>query len=365
MSDLAKTHIHSGQIMTVAGAIPVSDMGITLPHEHILNDCRCWWHKPIEPERQHLATELLRMGIIGELRMDPFVNLDNCALDDEALAGAELMYFKNAGGRTVVDPTCRGIGRNPLALARISKATGLNIVMGSGYYLQTSQPPELKHLSIDAVADEIVKEAHDGVGDTGIKIGLIGEIGVSSDFTPDEEKSLRGAARAQLRTQLPLMVHLPAWYRYAHRVLDIVGEEGGDPRHTILCHMNPSGHDVEYQTSLAERGAFIEYDMLGMDYWYADQQVQCPSDEDNARAIAGLVKNGFGDRLLLSQDVFIKMMLSHYGGFGYAYVLKHFVPRLRRHGVSEQAISAMLISNPASVFHESQDNLRKDQINVG
>ena len=356
MSELAPTHIRSGKVMTVTGAIAVSDMGITLPHEHILNDCRCWWHKPTEPERQHLATEPLHMGIIGELRMDPFVNLDNCALDDEALADAELMHFKNAGGLTVVDPTCRGIGRNPRALVRISNATGLNIVMGSGYYLQTSHPPELKHLSIDDVADEIVSEAHNGVGDTGIKIGLIGEIGVSADFTPDEEKSLRGAARAQRRTQLPLMVHLPAWYRHAHRVLDIVGEECGVLHHTILCHMNPSGHDVDYQTSLAERGAFIEYDMLGMDYWYADQHVQCPSDEDNARAIAGLVNHGFGDRLLLSQDVFIKMMLSYYGGFGYAYVLKHFVPRLRRHGVSEKAIAAMLTSNPASIFYETKDN---------
>lgn len=351
MSELAPSHIRSGKVMTVTGPIAASELGITLPHEHILNDCRCWWHKPKEPDRQHLATEPVHIGIIGELRMDPFVNLDNCALDDEPLAIAELLAFRNAGGQTVVDPTCRGIGRNPEALVRISAATGLNIVMGAGYYLQTSHPPELKRLSIDGVADEIVAEAHEGVGKTGVKIGLIGEIGVSGDFTPEEEKSLRGAARAQKRTQLPLMVHLPAWYRHAHRVLDIVGEEGGDLRHTILCHMNPSGGDVDYQTSLAARGAFIEYDMLGMDYWYADQQVQCPSDEDNARAIAGLIKNGFGNRLLLSHDVFIKMMLSRYGGFGYAYVLKHFVPRLRRHGVAENAITAMLINNPALVFH--------------
>jgi phosphotriesterase-related protein len=355
MSELAPSHIRSGKVMTVTGLKAVSDMGITLPHEHIVNDCRCWWHKPKEPDRQHLATEPVHMGIIGELRMDPFVNLDNCVLDDESLAITELLAFKNAAGQTVVDPTCRGIGRNPEALVHISAATGLNIVMGSGYYLQASHPPELKQLSIDGVADEIVAEAHEGVGNTGVKIGLIGEIGVSGDFTPDEEKSLRGAARAQSRTQLPLMVHLPAWYRHAHRVLDIVGEEGGDLSHTILCHMNPSGEDVDYQVSLAARGAFIEYDMLGMDYWYADQQVQCPSDEDNARAIAGLIRNGFGDRLLLSQDVFIKMMLSHYGGFGYAHVLKNFVPRLRRHAVDDGAITAMLVNNPARVFHETEN----------
>ncbi len=57
------------------------------------------------------------------------------------------------------------------------------------------------------------------------------------------------------------------------------------------------------------------------------------------------------DRLLLSQDVFLKMMLSHYGGFDYAYVLRHFLLRLKRHGVSDAVISVMLIDNPREVFH--------------
>ena len=358
MMELAEAHIGSGNVMTVLGVIPAASMGITLPHEHIHNDCRCWWHKPVEADRFHLADGPVHMAIIGELRMDPFVNRDNCTLDDEALAVSELLAFKTAGGATVVDPTCRGIGRNPEALVRISQATGLHIVMGSGYYLQTSHPPELARLSIDDIADEIVAEAMHGVADTGVKIGLIGEIGVSGEFTRDEEKSLRGAARAQHRTQLPLMVHLPAWYRHGHRVLDIVAEEGGDTHHTILCHMNPSGGDPEYQISLAERGAFIEYDMLGMDYWYADQQVQCPSDEENARAIAGLIAAGHAARLLLSQDVFLKMMLCRYGGFGYAHVLKHFVPRLKRHGVPGATIAAMLIDNPRSVFHATSSSRR-------
>lgn len=351
MTERAQTHIRSGMVMTVLGAMSADRIGVTLPHEHILNDCRCWWNQPIEPERQHLAKDPVHLGIIGELRMDPFVSLDNCTLDDEPLAIAELMTFFQAGGRTVVDPTCRGIGRNPEALVRISQATGLNIIMGAGYYLQTSHPPSLRAMSIDDIADEIVAEAHHGVGDTGVRIGLIGEIGVSGEFTSEEEKSLRGAARAQRRSELPLMVHLPAWYRHGHRVLDTVGEEGGNLRQTILCHMNPSGADVGYQTSLAERGAFIEYDMLGMDYWYADQGVQCPSDEDNARAIKGLIDRGLLDRVLLSQDVFLKMMLMRYGGFGYAYVLRHFVPRLRRHGVSEIQIKTMLADNPRRVFH--------------
>jgi phosphotriesterase-related protein len=348
MSELSICHVGSGQVMTVRGPIPADALRITLPHEHILNDCRCWWHRPTEPERQHLATEPVHQGIIGELRMDPFVNLDNCALDDEQLAVAELMAFQSAGGATVIDPTCRGIGRNPTALTRISAKTGLQIVMGSGYYLESSHPPVVRTMTAEAIADEIVAEALDGID--GVRIGLIGEIGVSGDFTPEEEKSLRGAARAQARTRLPLMVHLPGWYRHGLKVLDIVAEEGGDPGHTVLCHMNPSFADPTYQEACAARGAFIEYDMIGMDYWYADQQVQCPSDEETAAAIAGLVARGFGHKLLLSQDVFLKMMLTRYGGFGYAYVLRHFVPRLRRHGVGEEAINRMLVDNPRAVF---------------
>lgn len=348
MSELSSCHVGSGQVMTVLGPIPASDLGITLPHEHILNDCRCWWHKPLEPERQHLATSPVHAGILGELRMDPFVNIDNCALDDEPLAVAELLAFRHAGGRTVVDPTCRGIGRNPKALTRIAEATGLQIVMGAGYYLETSHPPEMRGLSADAIADEIVAEALDGVD--GVRIGLIGEIGVSAEFTPAEAKSLRGAARAQARTGLPLMVHLPGWFRHGRRVLDLVEAEGGNLGHTVLCHMNPSCADPAYQEACAERGAFIEYDMIGMDFFYADQQAQCPSDEETAAAIARLVRRGFGHRLLLSQDVFLKMMLTRYGGFGYAHVLRHFVPRLRRHGLDEPAIRRLLIDNPRALF---------------
>ena len=72
MTDLAPTHVRSGNVMTVLGAIPAAAMGVTLPHEHILNDCRCWWNKPSQPERAHLATQPVHAGILGELRMDRF-----------------------------------------------------------------------------------------------------------------------------------------------------------------------------------------------------------------------------------------------------------------------------------------------------
>lgn len=349
-TELSEGHIRSGKIMTVQGAIAADQLGVTLMHEHILNDCRCWWHAPRTPERQYLAEGFVCMEILSELRQDPFVNKHNITLDDEPLAIAELKDFARAGGQAVVEPTCQGIGRNPLALRRISQATGLNIVMGAGYYLASSHPEKVAGLTVEAIADEIVHEALYGVDGTDVRIGLIGEIGVSADFTAAEEKSLRGAAQAQVRTGLPLMVHLPGWLRLGHRVLDIVADEGADLNHTVLCHMNPSHADITYQSELADRRAFIEYDMIGMDFFYADQQVQCPSDEDGARSIVTLAEGGYLDRILLSHDVFLKMMLTRYGGNGYAYILRHFLPRLKRHGLDDATLQTLMRDNPRSVF---------------
>jgi phosphotriesterase-related protein len=336
--------------MTVRGPIPVEEMGITLMHEHLLTDASTWWREPGEASRKELAYRPVTMEILGELRVDPFLNLDNCRLLDVEVAVEEVIKFRDLGGRTVVDTTSVGTGRDPLALLRISNRTGLNVVMGSGYYLEGSHPPQVRRMGVDDIADEIVRDVTEGVPGTGVRAGIIGEIGVSKEFTSEEQKVLRGAARAQARTGVPLTIHLPGWERLGHRVLDLVEEEGGNLSHTVLDHMNPSLDDIEYQASLADRGAFIEYDMVGMDFFYADQQAQSPCDEENARAIKRLIEAGYLKHLLVSQDVFLKIMLTRYGGWGYGHILKNFVPRLRRHGVAEEHIWALLVDNPRRVF---------------
>ena len=165
--------------------------------------------------------------------------------------------------------------------------------MGAGFYLEASHPGYVRDMSVESIAEAIAADCGVSEDDPEVCAGIIGEIGVSKDFTPAEEKVLRGAARASKMSGAPLSIHLPGWERLAHRVLDVVESEGADLRHTVLCHMNPSLHDLKYQRSLADRGAFIEYDMIGMDYFYADQQAQSPCDEENAIAICKLVEDGY------------------------------------------------------------------------
>lgn len=346
----APVGVRSGSVMTVLGPLPVEQIGITLMHEHILLDALKLWRCPCCAAERALAERPIDVTFLGELRMNPFLNRDNCLLADADLAAEELMRFKEQGGATVVDPTNFGIGRDPAALRDISRRTGLNIVMGSGYYMEPSHPEEVARFGIDEVAEIIVRDCGGGDRQPDAMAGIIGEIGISKDFTAEEEKVLRGAARASRLTGVPLSIHLPGWERLAHRVLDVIEAEGGDLGHTVLCHMNPSWRDLDYQKSLADRGAFLEYDMIGMDYYYAEQRAQCPSDEDNATAIASLIDAGYIGSLLMSQDVFLKMMLTRFGGFGYGYILRHFIPRLARHGVEQAAADRMMIANPKRVF---------------
>ncbi|WP_265306865.1 phosphotriesterase family protein [Verminephrobacter eiseniae] len=325
-------------------------MGVTLMHEHILLDASGKWQPSSCCAERHIGEQKVHIGILGALRMNPLMNRDNCQLFDAELAIDELMRFRELGGDTVVDPTNLGMGRDPSALQKIARRTGLNIVMSTGFYLEPSHPAYVSQKSIDELAAQLIFDVGGADAKPAVVAGLIGEIGVSASFTANEEKSLRAAARAAAATGVPLSIHLPGWARHGHRVLDIIEAEGADLNHTVLCHMNPSHMDTAYQHALARRGAWLGYDMIGMEYYYADEDAQSPSDQENAHAIKALIDAGFIDRLLMSQDVFLKTMLTCYGGHGYGYILKYFVPRLRRHGVTDEQIETLMITNPAKVF---------------
>ena len=336
-------------VRTVLGEIDSAELGPTLFHEHLLVNGETAWRRPAADDAEGwvIANEPVRMEFLGRLRNDPYLSLDNTRLDSAETAIHEVEALIAAGGRTLVEVTPSAVGRDPLALRAIASATGLNIVMGCGFYLERTHPEGFANMSVDAIAELITADILEGVN--GVHAGVIGEIGVGLHFTSAEEHSLRAAARAQRRCGVPLSVHLPGWLRYGHRVLDIVEEEGGILDATVLCHMNPSHADEAYQRSLADRGAWVEYDMLGMEFHYPGEG-QSPSDEDNATAIARLLADGYGKRLLLSHDVFIKTLLRTYGGFGYAHVLTGFADRLERHGVGREQLLEILTANPRAVF---------------
>ena len=338
------------KVNSVTGELDLDQLGVVLMHEHLYANNSGWWHCPVCVERMHLSTEKVNIEILSDLRMDPFVNKDNLVLDDISSVKKELKELKSLGCNTIVDPTNIGIGRNPLIIRDISEKTGINVILGSGFYLEPTHPEYVKDMTLHDVAELIEKEYIEGIDETGIKIGIIGEIGISKDFTNEESKVLKGAAIASSKLNIPLSIHLPGWERHGKRVVETCLSYNTDPKKIILCHMNPSFNDLDYQKELADKGVYIEYDMIGMDYYYADQSAQCPYDTENANAIKELIKEGYVNNILISQDVFIKMMLKSYGGNGYTYILKYFKKRLKDIGVSDKDFNEIISENPRRVF---------------
>jgi phosphotriesterase-related protein len=338
-------------VQTVLGPVPVSELGTTLMHEHVFNDLREAIKAGAAPFLDELAREKVSAQIAWALREDPYSNVDNCTLDDEDVTVAELGLFAAAGGRTVVDNTT-GPGRDPSALRRVARRTGLNVVMGSGWCLAHGHDDSWARRDPEEAADELVAEITGGVpvedGER-VRPGIIGEIGVGPSFTASERVTLLASAKAQTRTGIPLLIHLPGWQRRAHEVVDLVLAEGVDPSAVVLCHMDPSGSDRQYQREVARRGVWLEFDMIGMPFNCVGEG-QSPAVHETADAVAGLIADGFASQLLLSHDVFLKAMWTRYGGNGYAFVPAAFLPRLERLGVDAETVAGLLTTNPAAVF---------------
>lgn len=338
------------QVMSVTGPVESAELGITLTHEHLVNDATSWAHRTesVGWDPDDFARRPVTEEILWDLKHDPFGNLDNCLLDDVGLAVEEVQRYLDLGGRTIVEATGLEAGRDLKALREISERTGVTIIAGTGFYLDSAQPPHVRGLDPERIAELITMDlAH---GEDGVRPGFIGEIGVGEPFTEQEQASLRGAFLAQREVRLPIQVHLPGWFRTGDLVLDIAEEHGVDPAWVVLCHMGPSGDDRAYQERLLRRGARVQYDMIGMEVFYADQNVQCPSDVENARNLLHLVERGYGAQLLISQDVFLKSLLRRHGGPGYGHILQYFVPRLRRMGLDDHGVQQLLIDNPRALF---------------
>jgi phosphotriesterase-related protein len=334
-----------GMIQTVRGPLAPAALGRTLTHEHLLWDQRCYWQgDPEELSLRELFHQPVSIENLGRIYYHPHQNLDNIQQWSIEVAIQEAGLFKRAGGASLVDVTTLGLGRDPRALLAISEATGLNVVMGAGYYVAEAHPPEVKALSAEKLAEMIIQEFAEGVKDTGIQPGVIGEVGVNDVQNPHERKSLRAAALAQKVTGAPLYIHPPMAETHGHTILDALEQEGVDLTRVVLCHCDPTLDKPDYHSSLAQRGAYIEYDQFGLEFVAGG--VFLPRDIERIRAMREQIARGNLDHILMSQDVAFKTSLTRYGGWGYAHIVRDLVPFMLREGISRQELDAIMIANP-------------------
>ncbi|MCC6240949.1 MAG: phosphotriesterase-related protein [Phycisphaerales bacterium] len=308
------------EVITVRGPVGPQELGITQTHEHLILDA-----------------------------YDHYKSYD-LVIDDEELVVEELKNFTRHGGRTICDVTLDEIGRNPQALARVSARANIHVVMGCGWYREFGYPSIVQERNSNELADVLVKEIEQGVGTTGIRAGLIGEIGTGRHFIkPAEERVFRAAALAQQRTGVAVSTHTTRWGTLALEQIAMLREYGADPAKIIIGHLGDR-RGAHHLLPIAERGVYLEIDNIG----YLDYQ----PESVRADNVTALCKEGFVDQVLLSEDICMLGHLKYRGGKGYGYLLEVFIPLLKARGVTEGQIHAMLVKNPARALSRRRDHAR-------
>lgn len=331
-------------IRTVLGDIAPEELGITLGHEHLLIDLRGLWDSP-PADRAHLIDQELSLENHGELMRNPYDSRLNLLIDDPELSIRELMYYKAAGGQGLIDMTTIGIKPDPQGLCEIARRTGIHVVAGCGYYRQPLLPDALHDRSTEQIADDLLRWLNEGMYDTTIRAGLMGELGTSSPIYPFEERQLRAAARVQRQTGASINVHPLIWGHEHLHILDILGDEGADLSHVVISHCDELV-EPEWHAQIAAREAVLSFDTFGSETFLDRSFEQEPRDTDRIECLLRLLEKGYGSQITLAHDICTRMQFRHYGGWGWDHLLTNIVPRLRHAGVSQQELDVMFIDTP-------------------
>ena len=329
------------------GAIDPSELGATLSHEHVLWDASFMFK---EPEERGLAHEPVKIENLEWLKRHGVGSVDNLRLLDEDVAVEEVLRFKRAGGGAIVDMGNNGLCRDPEGLARLSRATGVHILMGSGYYVGGSHPHEMADRSVDNLVEEMVRDITVGVDGTGIRAGVLGEIGCSNPLMETEVKVLEAVAGAQKITGAPVNIHPGRSQSAPMEIIDLFRGFGGDIGRTAMSHLsNRHGMDIDLTLELAKTGCYIEYDSFGNfqnPIVLPEKTFYALSDWQRIENIREIIDHGHLNQLLISHDVFNKTDLRRYGGFGYDYIHETVIPMMHMNGISDDEVDAMLVGNP-------------------
>lgn len=317
-------------IDTARGTIDSGDLGRVLIHEHVF---------------------LMDMEYTFNYRPDFFA--------EETITDAadRLNELKAAGIDTIIDLTVLGLGRHMPSLARAAVLTELNIIVSTGAYtfdavpapFQFWGPGLLKDTPEDPLVAHFVKDITEGIGDTGIKAGMLKGAIDEPGLQPGVERVMRAIAKANRITGKPITIHTAPLQETGLIVQRIMKEEGVDLQDVIIGHCGDTT-DVDYLAKLADSGSLLGMDRFGIDFVI--------SMEERVATIAEMVKRGYSDHLALGHDCccwsdFFPDIADYHAcmpNHNYLHIHNDVVPALREAGVSERDLDKMFVDNPRRYF---------------
>jgi phosphotriesterase-related protein len=308
-------------VQTVRGPVAAADLGRTLAHEHVV---------VLQPEA------LQNYGHVwGASYWDEEARVRD--------AIEKLRAVRDAGIRTLVDPTAPGLGRCIPRIQRINAEVDLNIVVATGVYAFLELPNFLHYRSAAAIAELFVRELRVGIDDTGVRAAFVKCAVEEHGLVGDVPKILDAVAVAALETGAPVMVHTNARARTGTLALDALTGRGVDPERIVVAHAGDS-NDLPYLRAIADTGAILGLDRFNIPHFNPDA--------DRIRTLLALLEEGYGDRVHLSHDgaCFYDFMVGDPNFAGerpdYLHLSTKVLPVLREHGVAEAQLDELTIDNP-------------------
>jgi phosphotriesterase-related protein len=340
-------------IMTVNGPIEGDQLGPTLAHEHIFCDTSGDFLEP-PADIANLMADMnvdleaeITLPSLGFLWREPQWSVSNQILESYDDAVAELRWARRAGTKSIIDPTCIGLGRMPEAQRRLSAELDMHIIAGTGYYRDKFHPPEVATMSIGEIEQVIHRELVEGMAGTDIRAGFIGELGTSgTQITPNEEKVLIAAASVQQATNVPIMVHTEGVRDTVLRALTLLERHGANIEMVHICHVNRA----PWWKDVVTLGATIGLDCFGSSFQIDSVTKMNPNDQARIDDLRQIVDSGHGDKVFVSNDICMKMRLHKYGGWGYDHIQTNLYPYLQRSGFSDEELRLIFEENPRRFF---------------
>ena len=318
-------------IQTVTGLIEPGQMGRTLPHEHFL---------------------VAHAGCEG----DSLARFDPAEVVEKGVQMAESV--QQYGIKTVVNATTNDYGRHPELLKEIAEKSGLNIICCSGYYNQaqggTRYFNTLKNFADgpEMIYDLMKQEVTEGIGDTGIRAGILKVCTKEGEITEYEQMFFKAAARVSREEDLPIFTHTD------HACLgpeqaEFLINEGADPKRIMIGHSCKSS-DLAYLFNMLDKGVYIAYDQFGLEGVLGN-----PPDRIRITSLIGLLSQGHVDRIMLSHDwinywhsrpIIDNILSTFLPKWGPTHLFKNVLPALKEAGVTDEQIEIMTVENPRRFF---------------
>ena len=359
-----KRQAPTGQVQTVLGKVAAEMLGPTMMHEHILTDVTGIFEAPRTASEKVRAYEPIRLDNLGWIRRNYFRHHDNLLLGDIPTAIDEMRLYREWGGGAVVEVTPPGIGRDPVGLARISRASGVHIVMSTGFYVAHTHPPYMVDMTEEQLADLMKSEIRSGIRitteghddwqghqeETSVKAGVI-KVACTWPLHERERRVLSASAQVQGETGVAITTHTGRDQRSPMEVAECLIEAGADMSRVVLGHLDLRVQDIGILWELLELGCYLQFDLFGHESsFYGATPFDMPSDGQRLDRMVKLLEADTASRLLISQDICTKHRLTRYGGHGYHYILESVVPFMRKKGIPNDVIRQIIVTNPARLL---------------